>query len=207
MKRSRFTDAQIIGVLKEHRAGQLSAMIGCDEAVMERIRPVISCWASTMTRVGDIGTGHKMKLLMNFIGLSYRALSSEVVVLGAKVGISPAVIRDILAPSRMGNAFFTTLMAYGLDRDRDRHKFSPDNAAKDIRYVNDMAAEAGMVNIMAGAAKHYDTHAVAGGYGADYVPHLSDQVARLNGIDLKKVETGSRSRKCLDQCHPWRSAR
>lgn len=183
-KGGQFVDAPLGGTPVQAEAGQLSAMVGCDEAVLETIRPVIGTWAASMTRVGGVGAGHKMKLLMNFIGLSYGALFSEVVVLGAKVGISPATIREVIAPSRMGNGFFNTFMAYVVDRDRDSHKFSLENAAKDIRYLNDMAADANMVNIMAGAAKHYYTHAIATGHGADYVPHLSDRVAEINGIDL-----------------------
>ena len=189
-KGGHMVDAPLGGTPVQAEAGQLSAMIGCDEAVVERIRPVMSCWATSIARVGEVGAGHKMKLLMNFIGLGYAALFSEVAVLCAKVGIPPATIREVIAPSRMGNGFFNTFMAYVVDRDRDSHKFSLDNAAKDIRYLNDMAANAQMVNIMAGAAKHYYTHAVACGHGSDYVPHLSDHVARLNGIDLEKIVTG-----------------
>ena len=191
-KGGHFVDAPLGGTPVQAEAGQLSAMIGCHESILETIKPVISCWAGTMMRVGGVGSGHKMKLLMNFIGLSYAALYSEVVVLGAKVGISPSTIRDVIAPSRMGNGFFNTFMAYVVDRDRDSHKFSLENAAKDIRYLNDMAAQANMVNIMAGAAKHYYTHAIACDHGADYVPHLSDHVAKLNGIDLEAIVTGKK---------------
>ena len=74
---------------------------------------------------------------------------------------------------------------YAVDRDREVHKFTIENASKDLRYVNAMAAEAGMVNIMAGAAKHYFTHVEALGQGGDYVPMLIDHVARMNGMDME----------------------
>ena len=179
-----FVDAPLGGTPVQAEAGQLSAMVGCDEAVLEKITPVISAWAAKLTRIGPVGSGHKMKLLMNFIGLSYGALFSEVVVLGAKVGISPQTIREVISPSRMGNGFFETFMAYVVDRNRDSHKFSIANAAKDLRYLNDMASDADMVNNMAGAAKHYYTQAVATGHAEDYVPMLSDHFGALNGIDM-----------------------
>ncbi|MDN3718629.1 hypothetical protein QW131_03820 [Roseibium salinum] len=87
----------------------------------------------------------------------------------------------------MGCGFFDTFMSYAVDRNRDAHKFSIANAAKDIRYLNDMAANANVVNIMAGAAKHYYTQAVATGHEEDYVPMLSDHVGALNGVDLDDV--------------------
>jgi hypothetical protein len=40
------------------------------------------------------------------------------------------------------------------------------------------------MNVMASAARHYFTHAEAMGKGANFVPMLSDHVAKLNGMDL-----------------------
>ncbi len=185
-KGGQFVDAPLGGTPVQAEAGQLIAMVGCDDAVMEQVRPVIECWAKTITHVGPVGSGHKMKLLMNFLSLSYGALFSEVVVLGAKVGIDAATIRTVIAPSRMGNGFFDTFMSYVVDRNRDAHKFSIDNAAKDMRYINEMAFDADVVNIMAGAAKHYYTHAIATGKGADFLPMLSDVVAAMSGVSLDK---------------------
>lgn len=107
--------------------------------------------------------------------------------LGAKVGIDAAAIRQVIAPSRMGNGFFDTFMSYVVDRNRDAHKFSIENAAKDMRYLHDMAFDANMMTIMAGAAKQYYTHAIATGKGEDYMPMLSDLVAAMNGVTLAKT--------------------
>ncbi len=112
-------------------------------------------------------------------------------VLGVKVGISPQTIHEVISPSRMGNGFFETFMAYVVDRNRDSHKFSIANAAKDMRYLNDMASDAKMMNIMAAAAQHYYSHAVATGREQDYVPMLSDLVGALNGVDM--AGTGAKS--------------
>lgn len=179
-----FVDAPLGGTPVQAEAGQLSAMVGCEPEVFARIRPVIDCWAARVSHIGPVGSGHKMKLVMNFISLSYGALYSEAVVLGAKVGISPQTIHEVIGPSRMGCGFFETFMGYVLERNRDAHKFSIANAAKDMRYLNDMASDADMVNLMAGAAKHYYTHAIATGRGDDYVPMLSDIVGALNGVDM-----------------------
>jgi 3-hydroxyisobutyrate dehydrogenase-like beta-hydroxyacid dehydrogenase len=191
-KGGHFVDAPLGGTPVQAEAGQLSAMVGCDPAIFEQIQPVIGCWAAKATLIGPVGSGHKMKLLMNFIGLSYGALFSEVVVLGSKVGISPQTIRDVISPSRMGNGFFETFMAYVVDRNREAHKFSIANAAKDMRYLNDMASEANVMNIMAGAAKHYYTHVEAMGHAEDYVPMLSDYVGSLHGLHMEdEVRKGS----------------
>ncbi len=180
-------DAPLGRTPKEAEAGTLDAMVGCDAAVFETIRPVIDCWAGTITRIGEVGTGHKMKLLMNFLGAAYASLYSETVSLGAAVGISPQTFRDVIGPSRLGSGFFGTFMQYVCDRDENAHKFTIANMAKDLRYVNAMATDAGVMNVMAGAARHYFTHAEAIGAEMDFVPMLSDHVGRLNGLDIADV--------------------
>lgn len=179
-------DAPLGRTPKEAEEGTLDAMVGCDEATFEVVRPVIGCWAATINHIGPVGSAHKMKLLMNFIAMSYGAIYSEALVLGAKVGIAPQKLREVIAPSRMGNGFFETFMNYAIDRNRDAHKFTIENASKDVRYANNMASEAGVVGIMAAATKHYYTHVEAIGRGSDFVPMVADHVARLNGLDLEE---------------------
>ena len=181
----KMVDAPLGRTPKEAEEGKLDAMVGCDEGDFATVSPVIDCWAGTITRIGPTGSGHKMKLLMNFLGAAYAALYSETAALGAKVGISPHTFRDVIGPSRLGSGFFGTFMTYVCERDRDAHKFSIANMSKDIRYVNAMATDAGVMNVMAAAAKHYFTHAEAIGAGQDYVPMLSDHVGRLNGLDME----------------------
>ena len=177
-------DAPLGRTPNEAEEGKLDAMVGCDESIFSSVSPVIECWAATITRIGPVGSGHKMKLLMNFIGMSYGALFSEAVVLGAKIGISPQIVRKVIGPSRMGNGFFETFMRYVVDRDRDAHKFAIANAAKDLRYVCNMAAEAKMTSIMASAARQYYAHVEAIGHADEYVPMLSDHVGALNGVNM-----------------------
>lgn len=184
-KGATMVDAPLGRTPKEAEAGTLDAMVGCDAATFAKIKPVLDCWAGNITHVGETGSGHKMKLLMNFISMGYAALYAEATVLGASVGLPPAKVRDVIGSSRLSNGFFDTFMTYAVDRDREIHKFTIENASKDLRYVNAMAAEVGMVNIMAGAVKHYFTHVEALGQGGDYVPMLIDHVARMNGMDME----------------------
>jgi hypothetical protein len=63
-----------------------------------------------------------------------------------------------------------------------------------LRYVNNMAAEFRMMNIMASAARHYYAHAEATGHADDYVPMLSDLVGALNGVNMEEeVRKGAQS--------------
>lgn len=69
---------------------------------------------------------------------------------------------------------------------REAHRFTLSNAYKDLRYLESMANAATVTTTMASAAKNSFAGAVAqGGAGLeDYVPHLTDFVARANGMKL-----------------------
>lgn len=179
-----FVDAPLGRTPKEAEAGTLDAMVGCDDAIFAKVKPIIECWAGNITHVGPTGSGHKMKLLMNFISMGYASLYGEATVLGAAVGIPPAKVRQVIGSSRLSNGFFDTFMTYAVDRE-ELHKFTISNAAKDLRYLNAMADDAGLMTVMAAAAKQYFAHIEASGNGGDYVPKITDHIGRLNGLDME----------------------
>ncbi|NDV98711.1 NAD(P)-dependent oxidoreductase [Salipiger sp. PrR002] len=184
-------DAPLGRTPKEAEEGMLDAMVGADDESFAKVEPVIQCWAGNINRVGGVGAGHKMKLVMNLISMSYAALYAEATVLAAKSGISPQTVRQVIGSSRLGNGFFDTFMRYAVDRDKDAHKFSIFNGGKDVRYANAMAAKVNAPALIASATRHYFATAEATGHGADYVPSLSDRIAEMGGIDLaEEVKKG-----------------
>ena len=184
-------DAPLGRTPKEAEEGTLDAMVGASPEVFERVRPVIECWAGSIRHVGPVGSGHRMKLVMNFVSLGYAALYSEALAMAAKAGLAPRTVRDVLGGSRMANPFFETFMSGAVGRDPEAHRFTLANAAKDTRYAASMAADAGVANLLGAPIAHVYALAEAAGRGADYVPTIADFVASLNGLDLARaVEEG-----------------
>lgn len=177
-------DAPLGRTPKEAEAGTLDAMVGCDEATFQRILPVIRCWAANINHVGPVGAAHKMKLVMNFIAMGYAALYAEALTTAAKAGISPQTVQKVIGSSRMANGFFETFMTGAVGRDREVHKFTITNAAKDLRYCSQMAMAGGMANPMGAAMRSMFAQAEAAGHGGDFVPQLADLFAAANGLDL-----------------------
>jgi len=177
-------DAPLGGTPVQAEEGTLSAMVGADDAVFERVKPVIEAWASTVVHIGRPGDGHRMKLLNNFLSLGYAALYSEALALGQKVGISVETFDSVIRGSRMDCGFYQTFMGYALEGNREAHKFTLTNALKDLTYLESMADSAGVANPTGNAAKNSFAMALAaGGNGPeDYVPYLADFVARRNGV-------------------------
>ena len=177
-------DAPLGGTPVQAEAGQLSTMVGASEKIFERINPVISAWANAIVHVGSSGSGHKMKLLMNFLSLGYGALYAEALTLSEKVGISTETFDSVIRGSRMDCGFYQTFMGYALEGNRNAHQFTLTNALKDTRYLGAMADNVSLINPIGNAIKNSFALAVtAGGDGPeDYVPHLVDFIARQNGV-------------------------
>jgi 3-hydroxyisobutyrate dehydrogenase-like beta-hydroxyacid dehydrogenase len=179
-----FADSPLGGTPAQAEEGKLSAIVGCDADVWPRIEPMIGLWAAKAVRVGPVGDGHKLKLLMNFLSLGYGALYAEMLAVGKKVGLSPQTIDSGLRGSRMDCGFYQTFFSYVLDRNRDAHKFTISNAHKDTKYLAAMAESAGAANPLGAAVNNYFAMAEAAGRSRDFVPMISDFVAELNGVSL-----------------------
>lgn len=180
-------DAPLGRTPKEAEAGTLDAMVGADDATFARVLPVIECWAGKISRTGAVGSAHKMKLIMNFISMGYAAIYAEALALGAKSGIAPQIVRDVIGASRLSNGFFETFMRAAVDRDFEVHRFTIENASKDVRYVAQMALASGTLNPVGAAVRNTFAHVEAIGHAGDYVGSLADHVARQNGFDLGEV--------------------
>ncbi|MBL9060003.1 MAG: NAD(P)-dependent oxidoreductase, partial [Mangrovicoccus sp.] len=187
-------DAPLGRTPREAEAGTLDAMVGADDATFARVLPVIECWAGKISRTGPVGSAHKMKLLMNFISMGYAALYAEALTLGAKSGIAPQIVRDVIGASRLSNGFFETFMRAAVDRDFEVHRFTIENASKDVRYGAAMALATGTLNPLGAAVRNTFAHVEATGHGGDYVGMLADHVARLSGIELAEAVTAGKAR-------------
>jgi 3-hydroxyisobutyrate dehydrogenase-like beta-hydroxyacid dehydrogenase len=178
-----FADAPLGRTPKEAWEGTLDTMIGAEERVFERIKPVIATWAGKIVHIGGVGDGHRMKLLNNFLSLGYAAIYSEALTLAGKVGISVERFDSVIRGGRMDCGFYQTFMGYSLEGNREAHRFTISNAYKDLKYLESMANDAGVATMLSTAAKNAFAIAMAnGGSGPEnYVPHLPDYIAAVNG--------------------------
>ena len=179
-------DAPLSRTPKEAEAGTLDVMVGASDEAFAKAKPIIDCFAGKIVHVGPVGAGHTMKLLNNFVSISYAAIYSEAMALGKRVGVGPKQFHAVIGGGRMSCGFYETFMKYVVERDRDAHKFTIKNAHKDMRYLMNLANAAGSANVVAPVVKGYLASAEAMGKGGDYLPMLSDHIAGLNGVDLSK---------------------
>ena len=94
---ARALDAPVSGGDKGAIAGTLSIMIGGAAEDVERARPLFAAMGKTIVHVGGPGAGQTVKACNQIVvALNYAAVS-EALVLGAKAGIEPAKIVEVLS--------------------------------------------------------------------------------------------------------------
>ncbi|WP_020204819.1 MULTISPECIES: NAD(P)-dependent oxidoreductase [Cupriavidus] len=92
-------DAPVSGGVSRARSGTLAIMAGGDAADVDRARPLLGHLGSTLTRVGDIGAGHAMKALNNYVSAAGLIATAEALIAGQRFGIDPNIMVDVLNSS------------------------------------------------------------------------------------------------------------
>jgi 3-hydroxyisobutyrate dehydrogenase-like beta-hydroxyacid dehydrogenase len=177
-------DAPLSRTPKDAEAGTLDVMAAGDDALYERIRPVLETFAGRIVRTGPVGSGHLMKLLNNFVSMGYAAIYSEALALGAKAGVSPKVFDAVIRGGRMDCPFYQTFSQWFIGRDPNAHRFAMSNALKDMTYLSSFASSVDLANPIGAAVRNSFALAAGAGRGGDFVPMLVDVIADLNGVKL-----------------------
>ncbi len=177
-----FADAPLARTPKEAWEGTLDTMVGADPETFARIKPVLECWAGQIVHLGPVGNGHKMKLLNNFVAMSYGVIYSEAMAIARKSGLSVEQFDAVIRPGRLSNGFYETFMKWALERDENAHKFSISNAHKDMRYLTNLISSVGAIAPTQGAVRNAYAGMDAIGDGQRFVPMLADFIAAQNGL-------------------------
>ena len=82
-------DAPVSGGPRGARTRKLAIWVGGDEAVFQRVKPVLDAMGDQVIRVGAIGAGSIAKLVHNMTTYCVQTALAEVFTLGAKAGVEP----------------------------------------------------------------------------------------------------------------------
>lgn len=186
----RFVDSPLGRTPVEAWKGQLAVMVGADDALLARVRPVLEAFASTILPAGALGNGHKLKLINNFIALGQAALYAEALVLAHKAGLSTPAFDALIRASRMDCALFHTFMGWAMEGNKDSHRFSLQNCLKDTTYVQQFSAALGLPAPLAVAVRAVYVQAVEAGFGSANLPELPRPMAAAAGVELMPAGPG-----------------
>ncbi|MCA0309314.1 MAG: NAD(P)-dependent oxidoreductase [Proteobacteria bacterium] len=170
----RFLDAPMTRTPKEAAEGRLNLLVGGDAALLAECLPLLQCFAENITHTGAVGSGHRMKLLHNYVSLGSVALLAEAAACAQAGGVAPQVFVDVLAKGGGAGVALERLRPYLLQQDPSALRFAMSNALKDLGYYATMAQDSAAARGIAQAVRDTFDHAVAEGGPQKLVPELVD---------------------------------
>ena len=173
-----WVDAPVARTRAAAEAGQLSVMVGAAPAVFERVRPLISCFGSDITRCGPVGCGQVVKILNNMVLFETVVALAEAKAIGERAGVDAALLFDTLSK---GSADSFALRNHGmkamLPGDFPERAFSVRYARKDLLYALQLAEQTGIDARGALLVDQWYQAAIAAGLGERYHPVIGTLVA------------------------------
>jgi len=138
-----FLDAPVSGGVRGARQGTLAIMVGGDKSLYDSLEPLFGVMGANLFHVGEVGAGNVAKLVNNMLAFSVMMSNAEALVLGAKAGVDPNVLWNIVRTSS-GNSMTWEGGGRAILRDRLAPMFTVDLACKDIGLATDLAREVGV---------------------------------------------------------------
>ncbi len=89
-------DAPVSGGADVAEAGTLSIMVGGEEAVLERVRPILSCYGRTIVHIGSSGAGQVAKACNQICTIVNTLGAAEAMLLAERAGVDPVKVKDVL---------------------------------------------------------------------------------------------------------------
>jgi 3-hydroxyisobutyrate dehydrogenase len=138
-----YLDAAMTGGAQGAAEGTLSLMIGGEDTVLERVRPVLEVFAARLIHLGPAGRGQAMKLVHNAILHATFLATCEGVRMAERAGIDARVAVDVL---NAGNArSYVSEVRFPRDvlKDEPSAKSAVGTLAKDLGLAAQMAERMG----------------------------------------------------------------
>jgi 3-hydroxyisobutyrate dehydrogenase len=172
----RFLDAPMTRTPKEAAEGRLNLIVGGDRALFDECRPLLASYAENVVHAGPVGTGHKLKLLHNYVSLGFTAVLAEAAACARRAGVDDGVLLEVLAKGGGSSVVLERMRPFIEARDDSGFRFTIANALKDVGYYTAMAGELGAACATAEAVRQTYARA-ADGHAQSSIPELVDLLA------------------------------
>jgi 3-hydroxyisobutyrate dehydrogenase len=139
-------DAPVSGMAAGAKAGTLQIFVGGDEAVYQRVRPLLAAMGDPdrILYVGGNGAGYTVKLMINLLWFAHLVATAEVLSIGTQAGVDLATLRRCLLASPAASNFLENDVLSVLDNGDYDESFALALACKDLGLAVDLAGQVGV---------------------------------------------------------------
>ncbi len=131
-----FLDAPLGRTPAHAKDGLLNIMASGDKDAFTKIEPVLQDLGENVFHLGDIGSGHTIKLINNFFCMTVANAMAEAFAMADVAGLDRGQLYDVMAAGPLRSGMMDFVKAYGVEKDPNQLQFAIKNAAKESLCVN-----------------------------------------------------------------------
>ena len=154
--------------------GLLNIMASGDKDAFDAVRTILENLGENVFYLGDLGTGHTIKLMNNFFGMTIANAMAEVFAVADAAGVSRETVYKVISAGPLHSSMMDFISAFGLKGDKSKLEFAIKNAFKDVSYYRLMTQNLGINSIMSESASKALSQANDDGYANAMVCEMID---------------------------------
>ena len=169
-----YLDAPLGRTPSHAKDGLLNIMGAGDKGAFDTVKPVLDDLGENVFHLGALGSGHTIKLINNFFGMTVANAMCEAFAMADVAGVPRQDLYDVVAAGPLKSGMMDFVKGYAVDGDPNQLAFAIKNAAKDVGYYAQMASDAGVTSIMSKGALSALSDARDAGRADDMVSQMVD---------------------------------
>ncbi|WP_299575630.1 NAD(P)-dependent oxidoreductase [uncultured Williamsia sp.] len=171
-------DAPVLGTKEPAEKGALTVLVGGDEALRERVGPVLEAIGAGTVWVGsELGDGHRLKLVANSWVLSLVTATGQAIGLAQRLGVDPQLFLDAISGGPL-DAGYAQLKGKAMLAREFPASFGADGALKDAGLIAAAMESVGMDASVMQAIHDRFVATVDAGHGREDMASVIDGFGR-----------------------------
>jgi len=148
-----YVDAPVSGGVAGAAKGTLAVMVSCARATYDELQEMLAGLGKPFYVGPEAGQGQVVKLANNLMSMAALAITSEAMVMGAKAGVDPALMLDVINVSSGRNTASMEKFPRAVLPDTFDFGFATGLAYKDVKLCVDEAESLGVPMVVGGAVR------------------------------------------------------
>jgi 3-hydroxyisobutyrate dehydrogenase-like beta-hydroxyacid dehydrogenase len=165
--------------------GAATLMVGTDSAeALEKVMPILKDMSNHVFPMGQLGSGHTMKTLNNYVSVGSIIALNDALVTGQKLGLDPQTMIDVMNLGTGVN--FSTMHSQKNLKSNDTG-YQLELLVKDVKIAKDVIEKSGFhTELPALAEKYLENSLKVVEKGADHTESLKSWEQRA-GVEIKRT--------------------
>ena len=185
-----FVDAPVGRLASHAERGECLFMVGADEDVFARIKPLLDMMGTTVHHCGGPGTGMRTKLVNNYLAIISCQLNAEAIALSQRFGLTLEKTLDVIHGTTATNGQLKIAWPSKVLKGDVTPGFTIDLAHKDLTLIVEAANAVRVPVPIAAVAREAFSAARARGCGDQDFSAMGDVICDAAGIPRPRLGGG-----------------